>query len=62
MKEAMKSSLGMGDGTIDKELAMQAQEPVFRSPAPMFKKLDSVDAYNPSPRETESASLAELVS
>lgn len=58
----MKSSLGMGNGTIDKELAIQAQEPVFRSPAPMFKKLGSVDAYNPSPKEIESASLGELVS
>lgn len=58
----MKSGLGMEDGAIDKELAMQAQEPVFRSLAPIFTKLDSVNAYNPSPRETESASLAELVS
>lgn len=58
----MKHSLGMGDGIINKELAMQAQELVFRSPAPMFKKLGSVDAYNPSPKEIESASLDELVS
>jgi hypothetical protein len=58
----MKSCFGMGDNTIDEQLAMQAQELEFRSPRRIFKNLGSVNAYNPMLGEMEKASLTELAS